>query len=328
MVSYGAIRHDWTKEEVLQLFDLPFPDLMYHAQTIHRQHFSSATVQTCKLLSIKTGACPEDCAYCPQSAHYKTNVTAEKLMDVDEIVKVAKDAKSKGVTRFCMATAWRDVKEKHMNILSEIIKSIRALGLETCMTLGMVDLEKAKRLKEAGLDYYNHNLDTSPEFYPKIISTRTYQDRLNTLENVRQAGMHVCSGGILGMGEQREDRAELLRQLANLSQHPESVTINKLLRIKGTPLADMPPIDSFEFIRTVAAARIMMPKAFVRVCAGRAEMSDEMQALCLLAGGNSIFIEELLLTQKKNPALAKDEKLLQQLGMEVMTAEQLAETHA
>lgn len=306
----------WDLERVLELYELPFIDLIFKAHTIHRAHFKSDEVQVCTLLSIKTGTCPEDCAYCPQSAHYETNVTKEKLMNAETILKEAIQAKENGATRFCMGAAWRTPPKRAMPEMVKIIKAVKNLGLETCVTLGMLNEEEAQTLADAGLDYYNHNLDTSREFYPKIITTRTYDERLQTLENVRKAGMHVCCGGILGLGESREDRIQLLIQLANLPKAPESVPINRLMAIKGTPLENQQPIDHFEFIRTIAIARIMMPTSFVRLSAGRDTMSDEMHAFCFMAGANSIFSGDKLLTTP-NPDQVTDSNLFAKLGLKI-----------
>lgn len=307
-------RHDWTIEEVQALLEQPFNELLFQAQTIHRQHFDPNEVQVSTLLSIKTGACPEDCKYCPQSARYDTGLEKERLMEVEAVIEKAKAAKAAGSDRFCMGAAWRSPREKDMPYVLAMVKGVKELGLETCMTLGMLDEDKAQRLGDAGLDYYNHNLDTSPEFYGEIISTRTYDDRIDTLSNVRKAGMKVCSGGILGMGESKQDRAGLLMQLANLPQHPDSVPINQLVKVAGTPLEGAEDVDPLDFIRTIAAARIMMPKSHVRLSAGREEMSDEMQAMCFFAGANSIFYGECLLTTP-NPAANKDMALFARLGI-------------
>jgi biotin synthase len=315
----GAIRHDWTVAEIERLFALPFGDLLFQAQTTHRAHHRPNTVQMSTLLSIKTGACPEDCAYCPQSVRYDTGLEREKLLALDEVRAAAEAARAAGATRFCMGAAYRSPKKKDLEAITAMIREVRALGLETCATLGMVTPEQATELKEAGLDYYNHNLDTSPEFYGDIITTRSYQDRLDTLAAVRDAGLNVCCGGIVGMGETVRDRAGLLAQLANLPQHPESVPINQLVRVPGTPLAEGPPVDPFDFVRTIAVARIVMPKAYVRLSAGRTEMADELQALCFLAGANSIFYGEKLLTTG-NPDVARDRALLARLGLEPETA--------
>ncbi|HAU4968375.1 TPA: biotin synthase BioB, partial [Aeromonas hydrophila] len=284
-----ALRHDWTLAEVQALFALPFNDLLFQAQTVHRAHFDPNEVQVSTLLSIKTGACPEDCKYCPQSARYHTGLEAERLMEVEKVLERAREAKANGSSRFCMGAAWRNPKEKDMPYILRMIEEVRGLGMETCMTLGMLTADQAARLGAAGLDYYNHNLDTSPEFYGDIITTRTYQDRLDTLEHVRGAGMKVCSGGIVGMGEQAKDRAGLLMALANLPRHPESVPINMLVKVKGTPLENQENLDPFEFIRTIAVARIMMPASHVRLSAGREKMNEQMQAMCFMAGANSIF---------------------------------------
>jgi biotin synthase len=310
----AALRHDWTIDEVLALFRLPFNDLLYQAQTIHRAHFDANEVQVSTLLSIKTGGCPEDCAYCPQSAHYRTGVASEKLMDKTSVLAEARRAREAGATRFCMGAAWRSPRDGDVEKVAEMISGVKALGLETCATLGMLTRPQADRLKEAGLDFYNHNLDTSASFYGQIISTRTLQDRLDTLTHVREAGMHVCCGGILGMGESLEDRAELLRTLANLPQHPESVPINQLVRVEGTPLADARPVEPLDFVRSIAVARILMPRSVVRLSAGRESMSDELQALCFLAGANSIFYGEKLLTTP-NPATHADRLLFDRLGL-------------
>jgi biotin synthase len=315
----NAIRHDWTLAEIEALFALPFSDLMHRAQTTHRAHHRPNTVQMSTLLSIKTGACPEDCAYCPQSVRYDTGLERETLLSLDEVRAAAEAARNAGATRFCMGAAYRSPKKKDIEAISAMIREVRALGLESCATLGMLTPEQAHELKDAGLDYYNHNLDTSPEFYGDIITTRTYQDRLDTLTAVRDAGLNVCCGGIVGMGESLRDRAGLLAQLANLPQHPESVPINQLVRVPGTPLANEAAVDPFDFVRTIAVARIMMPKAYVRLSAGREEMSDELQALCFLAGANSIFYGEKLLTTG-NPDVARDRALLQRLGIEAEAA--------
>jgi len=309
-----AIRHDWTLPEVEALFELPFNDLLYRAQTVHRQHFDPNTIQASTLLSIKTGACPEDCAYCPQSVRHDTGLSREALLEVEQVVAAARKAREAGATRFCMGAAWRSPKDRDVAKVAEMVRQVKALGLETCATLGMLDADQAQTLKEAGLDYYNHNLDTSEEYYGRIITTRTYLDRLNTLENVRAAGLKVCCGGIVGLGESRRDRAALLMTLANLPTHPESVPINQLVRVEGTPLAGAEPPDSFEFIRTIAVARILMPRSYVRLSAGRTEMSEEKQALCFLAGANSIFFGDKLLTTG-NPDTERDLNLLRRLGL-------------
>lgn len=310
----GEIRNDWTLKQVNALFALPFNDLLFKAQTIHRQNFDPNQVQVSTLLSIKTGACPEDCKYCPQSARYDTGLEKEKLMEVEAVLEKARIAKSNGSDRFCMGAAWRNPKDRDMPYIIKMVEGVKELGLESCMTLGMLTREQAQVLKQAGLDYYNHNLDTSKEFYGSVITTRTYQDRLDTLQNVRDSGMKVCSGGIVGMGEQSNDRSGLLLELANLEQHPDSVPINMLVRVEGTPLAEESDFDHLEFIRTIAVARIMMPKSYVRLSAGRTEMSEEMQAMCFFAGANSIFYGEKLLTTE-NPEENKDADLFAKLGI-------------
>ena len=312
--SLGCIRHDWSLPEVEALFALPFMDLVFHAQRVHRAHHAPNTVQMSTLLSIKTGACPEDCAYCPQSVHYQTGLERESLLEVAAVRDSAQRARDAGATRFCMGAAYRSPKAKDIALISQMIREVRALGLETCATLGMLSSDQAQELKDAGLDFYNHNLDTSPEFYSSIISTRTYQDRLDTLEAVRDAGLKVCCGGIVGMGESICDRAQLLRTLANLAEHPESVPINQLVQVPGTPLHGREAVDPFDFIRTIAVARLLMPRAHVRLSAGRQEMSDETQALCFLAGANSIFYGEKLLTTG-NPDVARDQELFSRLGL-------------
>src|SRR5215469_7723802 len=309
-----APRHDWSVDEVRGLFALPFMDLILRAQGVHRAHHAPNTVQMSTLLSIKTGACPEDCAYCPQSVRYHTGVGREALMQVATVRECAARAKAAGATRFCMGAAYRSPKAKDLEVIAHMIREVQALGLESCATLGMLTAEQARQLKASGLDYYNHNLDTSPEFYGEIITTRTYQDRLDTLDAVRAAGLKVCCGGIIGMGESLADRAQLLRTLANLDEHPESVPINRLVRVPGTPLAEAPEVDPFDFVRTIAVARILMPRAQVRLSAGRESMSDELQALCFLAGANSIFYGEKLLTTG-NPDVARDRSLLARLGL-------------
>jgi biotin synthase len=310
-------RHDWTRGEIGGLFDLPFPDLIFRAQNVHRQHFDPTQVQISTLLSIKTGGCPEDCAYCPQSARYHTGVQAEKLMALDAVLAEARAAKSAGASRFCMGAAWRSPKDRDLEQVCEMVEAIKALGLETCATLGMLTGAQARKLKRSGLDYYNHNLDTSPEFYGEIITTRIYRDRLETLEHVRDAGIHLCCGGIVGMGETRADRIGMIAALASLPVHPESVPINMLVRVAGTPLADQPPLDPFEFVRTIAVARITMPRSVVRLSAGREDMSEETQALCFLAGANSIFYGPKLLTTA-NPERDRDSELLGKLGLSPM----------
>jgi len=310
----AELRHDWTTDEIEALFALPFNDLIFRAQGIHRAHFDPNAVQVSTLLSIKTGACPEDCAYCPQSAKYETELEKERLLPLDEVMAAARRAKDNGASRFCMGAAWRNPTDRNLEKVVAMIEGVKSLGMETCVTLGMLEDRQAKRLKDAGLDYYNHNLDTSPEFYGNIITTRDYQDRLDTLEHVRDAGIHVCSGGILGMGESVRDRASMLRQLANLPQHPESVPINNLVQVEGTPLAGTDKLDPFDFVRTIAVARILMPTSFVRLSAGRTEMNDEMQALCFFAGANSIFYGEKLLTTD-NPEAEHDRRLFERLGL-------------
>jgi|TARA_R100001369_G_scaffold19082_13_gene34850 biotin synthase len=310
----APLRHDWQQAEIEALFDLPFADLMYKAQTIHRQNFDANAVQISTLLSIKTGGCAEDCGYCPQSAHHPSAVKAEPLMPLDKVLESAAQAKSTGASRFCMGAAWRNLKDRDVDRVVAMIEGVKDMGLETCVTLGMLENHQAKRLKDAGLDYYNHNLDTSPEFYGEIISTRTYQDRLDTLSHVREAGIHVCSGGIVGMGESRKDRAGLLISLANLPSHPESVPINLLVQVEGTPLDGINNLDPFEFVRTIAVARIMMPQSFVRLSAGRENMTDELQAMSFLAGANSIFYGEKLLTTD-NPDTDHDQRLFNRLGI-------------
>jgi biotin synthase len=312
--SLGSIRHDWSLPEVEALFALPFMDLVFHAQRVHRAHHVANTVQMSTLLSIKTGACPEDCAYCPQSVHYDTGLERETLLEVAEVREAASRAKAAGATRFCMGAAYRAPKAKDIAVISEMIRAVRAAGLETCATPGMLKPDQAQELKDAGLDFYNHNLDTSPEYYGEIITTRTYQDRLDTLDAVRHAGLKVCCGGIVGMGESVTDRAQLLRTLANLPEHPESVPINQLVQVAGTPLHGRAGVDPFEFVRTIAVARLLMPKSHVRLSAGRQEMSDETQALCFLAGANSIFYGEKLLTTG-NPDVERDRMLLRRLGI-------------
>lgn len=311
------IRHDWSLAEVTTLFNLPFADLIFKAQGTHREYFDPNAVQVSTLLSIKTGGCPEDCAYCPQSSHFDTGVKADKLMDVKAVVEEAKKAKAAGASRFCMGAAWRSPKDRDVEKVATLIREVKALGLETCATLGMLEPAQAKTLKGAGLDYYNHNLDTSQEFYSEIITTRTYQDRLDTLQNVRDAGMNVCCGGIVGMGETMEDRASMLCTLANMPQHPESVPINMLVQVKGTKLAGLGRVEPLDFVRTIAVARILMPKSFVRLSAGREEMSEEMQALCFLSGANSIFYGEKLLTTS-NPQTDNDNALFARLGLKAL----------
>jgi biotin synthase len=304
----------WRVADVEALFALPFMDLLFRAQQVHREHFDANEVQLSTLLSIKTGGCAEDCAYCPQSAHFDTGVEATRLMPLHEVVEAARAAKAQGATRFCMGAAWRSPKERDMERVTEMVRSVRALGLETCMTLGMLDAGQAGALKDAGLDYYNHNLDSAPQFYGRIISTRTYQDRLDTLAEVRTAGINVCCGGIVGMGETRAHRAGLIAQLANLEPYPESVPINNLVQVEGTPLAGTEPLDPFEFVRTIAVARITMPRAMVRLSAGREQMNEALQALCFAAGANSIFYGDKLLTTA-NPQVERDRALFDRLGL-------------
>ena len=312
----------WRVADIVALYELPFNDLLFRAQQVHREHFDPNAVQLSTLLSIKTGGCEEDCKYCAQSSHYDTGLKAEKLMDVEDVLTAARAAKENGATRFCMGAAWRSPKERHMEPIAEMIRGVKSLGLETCITLGMLEENQAKQLADAGLDYYNHNLDTSPEFYGQIISTRTYQDRLDTLERVRDAGINVCCGGIVGMGESRRERAGLIAQLANMDPYPESVPINNLAQVEGTPLAGTDPIDPFEFVRTIAVARITMPRAMVRLSAGRQQMDEALQALCFAAGANSIFYGDVLLTTG-NPQVENDRKLLARLGMRAENAGQL-----
>jgi biotin synthase len=312
--TVAELRHDWSLEEVQALLALPFMDLILQAQGVHRAHHVPNAVQMSTLLSIKTGGCPEDCAYCPQSVHYDTGLGREALMEVAAVRECAAVARAAGATRFCMGAAYRAPKARDLEVIAEMIREVRALGLESCATLGMLSPQQAMQLKAAGLDYYNHNLDTSAEFYGEIIHTRTYQQRLDTLAAVRAAGLKVCCGGIIGMGESPEDRAQLLRTLANLPEHPESVPINRLVKVPGTPLADAPEVDAFDFVRTIAVARVLMPRAHVRLSAGRESMSDELQALCFLAGANSIFYGEKLLTTG-NPEVARDRALLKRLGL-------------
>ena len=310
----SKVRHDWRLDQVLGLFSKPFSDLIYQAQSIHRENFDPNEIQVSSLLSIKTGSCSEDCAYCPQSARYDADLTPEALMPVEQVLQAAQQAKAQGASRFCMGAAWRRPKDKDVDRVVEMVQGVKALGMETCVTLGMLTDDQTKTLKQGGLDYYNHNLDTSEEYYSEVITTRTYQDRLDTLERVRQAAINVCCGGIAGMGETDSDRAKLLLQLANMPQHPESVPINMLVQVEGTPLAGTQKLDPIIFVKTIAVARILMPKSRVRLSAGRTEMSDEMQALCFLAGANSIFYGEKLLTTD-NPVAASDMRLFQRLGV-------------
>ncbi len=313
----NILRHNWTREEVRALFALPFPELMFRAAQVHRENFDPAEVQISTLLSIKTGGCAEDCAYCPQSAKYETGVKAEKLMDLDSVLAEAQAAKAGGASRFCMGAAWRSPKDRELEKVCAMVEGVKALGMETCVTLGMLTSDQARQLKDSGLDYYNHNLDTSPEYYGEIITTRTYQDRLDTLEHVRDAGIHVCCGGIVGMGEGPEDRIGMIATLAGLPVHPESVPINMLVQVEGTPLAGTKALDPLEFVRTIAVARICMPEFVVRLSAGREDMTEETQALCFLAGANSIFYGPKLLTTP-NPGRDRDMALLDKLGMRPM----------
>ncbi len=311
---HNDIRYNWEIDEVRDLFALPFPELMFRAQSLHRRYFNPAEVQISTLMSIKTGACPEDCAYCPQSSHYDTGVDGEHLAPLEAVLDAARNAKASGATRFCMGAAFRSPKPRHLKKVAEMISAVSDLGLETCATLGMLDGEQAAQLRDAGLDYYNHNLDSSESFYPNIITTRTYRDRLDTLQVVRDAGLKVCCGGILGMGESRQDWIEMLHTLATQPEHPGSVPINQLVRVPGTPLADADPVDPLDFVRVIAVARILMPAAHVRLSAGRTEMDASMQTLCFMAGANSIFYGEKLLTTP-NPEANADLELLQRLGM-------------
>ncbi len=309
-----TLRHDWSVQEITELLGQPFNDLLFQAHTQHRRHHEANAVQIATLLSIKTGACPEDCAYCPQSVHASAELARERLAAVDQVARAARAARERGATRFCMGAAWRRPSDRDLVQVVRMVEAVKEAGLETCLTLGMLTAAQARRLKRAGLDYYNHNLDTSPEFYPRIITTRIYQDRLDTLEHVREAGIHLCCGGILGMGESRADRAGLLQQLANLPRHPESVPINLLVQVEGTPLHGTPSLDPLEFVRAVAVARLIMPRSVVRLSAGRETMSDETQALCFFAGANSIFYGERLLTTP-NPACERDQQLFERLGI-------------
>ncbi len=313
-VDSGLIRHDWSLSEIGALFELPFNDLLYRAHGLYRRFFDPNRVQVSQLLSIKTGACSEDCAYCPQSARYNTGLETESLMPLDEVIRSAREARSQGATRFCMGAAWRSPKDRDIDHVVEMVKGVRELGMETCVTLGMLSDEQTRRLKESGLDYYNHNLDTSAQYYSEIISTRSYQDRLDTLKRVRDAGINVCCGGIVGMGESDDDRAGLLMELANLPKHPESVPVNMLVQVEGTPLDGTPGLDPLSFVRTIAVARILMPASWVRLSAGRTEMSDEMQALCFFVGANSIFYGDKLLTTD-NPVADSDRRLFDRLGL-------------
>lgn len=312
--SVQSLKNNWSRSELKALYDMPMNDLLFKAQSIHRQNFEPNQIQTSTLMSIKTGACPEDCAYCPQSGHHNTGLSKEQLVALEEVVSNAKKAKQAGATRFCMGAAWRSPRGKDFSVVLEMVKEVKQLGMETCVTLGMLNNEQAHQLKDAGLDYYNHNLDTSEEYYEQIITTRTFADRLDTLNHVRDAGMKVCAGGILGMGESLNDRLGLLQALANLPEHPQSVPINQLIAVKGTPLQDAKEIDNFEFIRMVAVARIIMPNSYVRLSAGRENMPDEMQAMCFFAGANSIFYGEKLLTTD-NPDIDHDKNLFRRLGI-------------
>lgn len=323
-----ALRHDWSRTEVRDLFDLPFPELLHRAASAHRENFDATEVQVSTLLSVKTGGCPEDCSYCPQAARYHTGVDATKLMSTEAVLEKAKQAKAAGASRFCMGAAWRSPKDRDIPKVAAMIREVKALGLETCATLGMLSGDQAKSLKAAGLDYYNHNLDTAPEFYNEIIHTREFQDRLDTLAHVRDVGMKTCCGGIVGMGESRSQRAGLLQTLANLPAHPDSVPINRLVQVEGTPLAGTAELDPFEFVRTVAVARLLMPRSMVRLSAGRESMSDELQALCFLAGANSIFYGEKLLTTG-NPDTERDLALFERLGLRPMqVVEEAGTVHA
>jgi len=315
----SELRTNWSVDEIEALYQLPFMDLLLQAQTTHRQHFKANEIQIAHLLSIKTGACPEDCGYCSQSGHHSTSLKTEKLLPLDEVIEKAKAAKASGSTRFCMGGAWRSPPKKAMGQLCDMIKAVNELGMESCLTAGMLDDEDVAELEAAGLRFYNHNLDTSPEYYDKVTKTRTYQDRLDTLERVRQSKISVCCGGILGLGEAHEDRASLLQQLANQPEHPASVPINMLIAVPGTPMGNREPIDELEFVRTIAVARILMPKSVIRLSAGRDKMSDSMQALCFMAGASSIFVGETLLTCG-NPSVEKDQSLLQQLGIHAQVA--------
>ncbi|MFN7097623.1 MAG: biotin synthase BioB [Gammaproteobacteria bacterium] len=313
------LRHDWTLSEIKALFALPFMDLLYQAHNVHRQHFDPNYLQLCTLLSIKTGACPEDCGYCSQSGHHKKVViNKQKLMKTEDVLKKAQEAKQKGAGRFCMGAAWRNPTDDDLTSVIDMVKEVKALGLETCVTLGMLTPTQAKRLKEAGLDFYNHNLDTSREYYPKVTTTRTYQDRLDTLTAIREAGINVCCGGIIGMGESIDDRLGLLMELANLPEHPQSVTINHLSQVEGTPLGHSTPVEPLDFIRIIAVARIVMPHSVIRLSAGRVKMSDEMQILCFYAGAGSIFIDNVLLTTA-NPEADRDMDFLQAIGIKTST---------
>lgn len=314
----------WNIKDAMRVFNLPIADLMFEAQSVHRQNFNPNAIQISTLLSIKTGSCPENCSYCPQSAYYKTDIKKEPLMQIKEVLEAAKVAKETGSTRFCMGAAWRGPTDKNLSLVCEMVKEVKSMGLETCVTLGLLKDHQAKVLKDAGLDFYNHNIDTSPDYYKKIISTRTFENRIKTLEHVRNAGIKICCGGILGMGETNEDRIKMLMVLANLPEPPESVPINQLIRIPGTPLAEVDPVEHIDFVRTVALTRIMIPKCYIRLSAGREHMSEEMQTLCFLAGVNSVFYGEKLLTAK-NYSPEKDDRLLSKLGYEKMKIDILVE---
>ncbi|MBV1951229.1 MAG: biotin synthase BioB [Cycloclasticus sp.] len=316
--TVNIVKNNWPLAKIEALFNLPFNDLLFKAQTIHRENFDPNAVQISTLLSIKTGACPEDCSYCPQSVRYDTGLEKEALMEIRAVVDAAKQAKANGASRFCMGAAWRSPKDRDLNKVTKMVEEVKALGMETCVTLGMLEDSQAKRLKDAGLDYYNHNVDTSEEYYKEVITTRSYQDRLDTIDTVRSAGINVCSGGIVGMGEKTDDRAKMLQTLANMEHPPESVPINKLVQVKGTPLDGVEAIDSLEFIKTIAVARILMPRSQVRLSAGRSDMSDEMQAMCFFAGANSIFYGDQLLTTE-NPEESADHQLFKRLGLHPAT---------
>ncbi|BCH28442.1 biotin synthase [Mesorhizobium sp. L-8-10] len=315
--THAASRRHWTVEEARALYDAPFNDLLFQAHCVHRENFDPNRVQLSRLLSIKTGGCPEDCGYCSQSAHHESGLKASKLMEVQRVIDEARKARNAGATRYCMGAAWRSPKARDMDAVVAMVEGVKALGMETCMTLGMLDIDQARRLKQAGLDYYNHNIDTSERYYGEIITTRSFADRLDTLANIRDSGIKVCCGGIVGMGEEAVDRVDMLVALANLPEHPESVPINMLIPIDGTPLAGSAPIEPIEFVRTIALARILMPKSHVRLSAGRTAMSDEMQALCFFAGANSIFVGDTLLTAG-NPGEDKDSALFRRLGIAPM----------
>jgi biotin synthase len=315
----APVKTDWTREEAEAIYNMPFMDLLFQAQSVHRANFDPNQVQRSKLLSIKTGGCAEDCAYCSQSARNGSKLSASKLIEVERVIAQAKKAKEGGATRYCMGAAWRSPKDRDMDVLEAMVQGVKDLGMETCMTLGMLDEEQVFRLKDAGLDYYNHNIDTSERYYSEIITTRTFADRIQTLNMVRESGMKVCAGGIVGMGEQQMDRIDMLLALATLKEHPDSVPVNMLIPIPDTPLADVKPLDPIEFVRTIALARILMPKSHVRLSAGRTDMSDELQAMCFFAGANSIFVGDTLLTAD-NPEEDKDGKLFQKLGITAMAA--------